>query len=127
MPRYGSMADVRAFMPNPPGSHTFKIGPGTPKGAQIINRLAEVNGEKSDALLPKAMHPSIPSYAMFNVTVYPDSPAGKFGIGEVRVASRAGVRPRGFVLRSFVDNEAARRELANRWGYPVAPGARAML
>jgi hypothetical protein len=59
---------------------------------------------------------------MFNVTVYPDSPVGKFGIGEVRVASRAGVRPRGFVLRSFVDNEAARRELANRWGYPVAPG-----
>ncbi len=35
---------------------------------------------------------------------------------------RAGVRPRGFVLRSFVDNENARRELAARWGYPVAPG-----
>ena len=35
---------------------------------------------------------------------------------------RGGVRPRGFVLRSFVDNENARRELAARWGYPVAPG-----
>jgi hypothetical protein len=122
MPRYGSMADVRAFMPNPPEIQTFKIEPWALKGAQIINLLAEVNGEKSDVLLPKAMHPSIPSYAMFNVTVYPDSPVGKFGIGEVRVASRAGVRPRGFVLRSFVDNDAARRELANRWGYPVAPG-----
>jgi len=90
MPRYGSMADLRAFMPNPPEIQTFKMEPWTLKGAQIMNLLAEVNGEKSDALLPKAMHPSIPSYAMFNVTVYPDSPVGKFGIGEVRVASRAG-------------------------------------
>ena len=38
------------------------------------------------------------------------------------VAGRTGVRPRGFVLRSYCGNEAARKELAGRWGFPVAPG-----
>src|SRR5260370_7356373 len=102
------MADGGAFMRNPPEIETFKVEPWVLKGAQIINLLAEVNSEKSDALLPKAMHPSIPSYAMFNVTVYPDSPVGKFGIGEVRLSSPPAVRPPGFVLRRCVDNQAAR-------------------
>jgi hypothetical protein len=33
-----------------------------------------------------------------------------------------GIRPRGFVLKALVDSQTARRELAARWGYPVAPG-----
>ena len=32
------------------------------------------------------------------------------------------MRPRGFVLRSYCDNADARRELAQRWGYPTVAG-----
>jgi len=56
------------------------------------------------------------------VTTYPESPIGAFSIAEVRVSGRTGVRPRGFVLRSYCDNDDARRELAERWGYPTVAG-----
>jgi hypothetical protein len=91
------------------------------KQAKVLNLAHEVDDLSADNLIPPAMHPVIPSYATLNVTVYPESPVGRFTIAEVRLMGRAGVRPRGFVLRSFVDNEDARRELAARWGYPVAP------
>jgi hypothetical protein len=92
------------------------------KKAQILNLASEVDDLSADHLIPPAMHPVIPAYVTLNVAVYPESPIGRFSVAEIRVMGRAGVRPRGFVLRSVVDNEHARRELASRWGYPVAPG-----
>ena len=47
---------------------------------------------------------------------------GPFTVAELRVAGRTGVRPRGFVLRSYVDNDAAAKALTSRWGFPVAKG-----
>ncbi len=91
------------------------------KRAKVLNLSVEVDDLSADHLIPPAMHPVIPAYTSLTVATYPESPAGPFAIAEVRVMGRAGVRPRGFVLRSFVDNENARRELASRWGYPVAP------
>ncbi len=52
----------------------------------------------------------------------PESPVGPFGLAELRVAARVGPRPTLFLLKSFCDNEAARKELASRWGYRVSPG-----
>jgi Acetoacetate decarboxylase (ADC) len=100
----------------------YKTESWTLKKAQILEVHCEIEDETADALLPKTMHPSIPQYAIFNVTSYPESPAGPFTIGEIRIAGRTGVRPRGFVIRSFCNSDAARRELAARWGYPVAAG-----
>jgi len=56
------------------------------------------------------------------VSRVPDSPVGPFGLAEVRVAARVGPRPTFFLLNSFCDNEAARKELASRWGYSVSAG-----
>jgi len=92
------------------------------KGALILEAHMEIDDDPADALIPKTMHPSIPAYAILNVTHYPESPWGAFTIGEIRIAGRTGVRPRGFVLRSYVDNENAARELGARWGYPVTHG-----
>jgi hypothetical protein len=102
--------------------HGYKTEPWSLKGAQILNLHYEIDNDTIDDLLPVTMRPSIPAWAVFNVTRYPDSPVGPFNIAEVRIGSRAGVRPRGFVLRSYVDNDAAVRELAQRWGYPTVPG-----
>jgi Acetoacetate decarboxylase (ADC) len=119
-PRLGTL-DLAAFSKGAPVINGFRTEPWVLKGAKILEVHHEIDDDPADALLPRAMHPSIPAYAIINVTSYPESPAGPFAIAEVRIAGRTGVRPRGFVLRSFCNNEAARAELTARWGYPVAP------
>jgi hypothetical protein len=121
MPRFGTL-DFNSWGSKAAEIDGYKTDAWLLKGAQILNISIESDDIGTDALLPPAMHPTIPSYTLFNVSVYPDSPVGRFAVAEVRVVGRAGVRPRGFVLRSFVDGEAAKSELAKRWGYPVADG-----
>lgn len=122
MPRSGRMA-VEAFAARTAREiHGFKTEAWTLKGAQILNIDYEIDNDTVDDLIPVTLRPAIPAYAMFNVTRYPDSPVGPFSIAEVRVGCRAGVRPRGFVLRSYVNSGAAAAELARRWGYPTVVG-----
>lgn len=120
-PRFGKL-DLANWAKTAPTINGYKTEPWILKGAQILSINMEIDDDPADALLPATMHPSIPEYAIFCVTLYPESPVGPFSIAEVRVSGRTGVRPRGFVLRSYCDNEAARRELAGRWGYPTVAG-----
>jgi Acetoacetate decarboxylase (ADC) len=120
-PRFGTL-DLAAFAKSASAINGFGTDHWLLKGAQILELHNEIDDDPADALIPRTMHPSIPAYAIINVTNYPDSPVGPFAIAEVRIAGRTGVRPRGFVLRSYCNSEAARKELAARWGYPVAPG-----
>jgi hypothetical protein len=122
MPRFGTM-NVKPWAEGIVSNiRDYKTESITLPQAQILNLTLEVDDVKADNLLPPAMHPSIPSYTIINVMLCPESPWGKFSIAEVRIAGRTVVRPRGFVLRSFVDSADARRELSNRWGFPVAEG-----
>ncbi len=119
-PRYGNL-NTADWAKAAATINGYKTEPWLLKGAQILSINIEIDDDPADNLIPRTMHPSIPSYAIFNVTHYPESPAGAFSIAEVRIAGRTGVRPRGFVLRSFCDSEDARRELGARWGFPVVP------
>lgn len=122
MPRSGRM-DVEAFAAKSAREiHGFKTEAWLLKGAQILNLLYEIDNDTIDDLIPVTMRPSVPAWAVFNVMKFPESPAGPFTIGEVRIGSRAGVRPRGFALCSYVDSAKAAEELAQRWGYPTALG-----
>ncbi|MDO8434968.1 MAG: hypothetical protein Q7S58_21425 [Candidatus Binatus sp.] len=120
-PRYGNL-NVADWAKAAATINGYKTEPWLLKGAQILSINIEIDDDPADNLIPRTMHPSIPSYAIFNVMHCPESPAGAFSIAEVRIAGRTGVRPRGFVLRSFCDSADARRELGERWGFPVAPG-----
>jgi hypothetical protein len=120
-PRFGTL-DLAKFSKFAATINGYKTEPLTLKGAQILELHMEIDDDPADALLPRTMHPAIPEYAIFNVAHYPNSPWGAFTVAEVRIAGRTGVRPRGFVLRSYVDNQEAAKELAARWGYPVAHG-----
>ncbi len=120
MPRFGTL-DLSGWNKSAPTIDGYKTEPLLLKGAQILSINIEIDDDPADALIPRTMHPSIPEYAIFNVTNYPESPFGPFAIAEVRISGRTGVRPRGFVLRSYCNNEDACRELASRWGYPTAP------
>jgi len=91
------------------------------KNAELFTVSIEIQ-PGARALLPPAMHPSVPMYAVFSFGNFAETPVGPFNIAQVLISGRVGIRPRGFALKTLVSSEAARRELAARWGYPVAQG-----
>jgi hypothetical protein len=120
-PRFGTL-DLAKFAKSVSTINDYKTDALTLKGVQILELHMEIDDDPAIALLPATMHPAIPQYAIFNVIHAPQSDWGPFTIAEVRVAGRTGVRPRGFVLRSYIDNDDAAKALSSRWGFPVAKG-----
>jgi len=90
--------------------------------AEMMQLLIEVPRSSTDGLLPKAMHPALPSYVILAVTKYSDSPVGPFNLAMLRLGSRAGAHPRGFLLGAVASTDAAALELRARWGLPVGQG-----
>ena len=88
----------------------------------MLQLLIEVPRSSTDGLLPKAMHPALPSYVILAVTKYSESPVGPFNLAVLRLGSRAGAHPRGFLLGAVASTEAAAKELRGRWGFPVEAG-----
>ena len=66
--------------------------------AEMLQLLIEVPRSTTEGLLPKAMHPALPSYVILAVTKYAESPVGPFNLAMLRLGSRAGAHPRGFLL-----------------------------
>src|SRR5262252_1143250 len=121
MPLYGTLDITQAPARLPTLAHLDTEAWTLPK-AEIMQLLIEVPRSSTDGLLPKAMHPALPSYVILAVTRYPESPAGPFNLAVLRLGSRAGAHPRGFMLGAVASNEAAAGELRRRWGFPVAAG-----
>jgi hypothetical protein len=90
--------------------------------AEMLQLLIEVPRSTTEGLLPKAMHPALPSYVILAVTRYSESPVGPFNLAVLRLGSRAGAHPRGFLLGAVASSEAAATELRGRWGFPVEAG-----
>jgi hypothetical protein len=90
--------------------------------AEMMQLLIEVPRSSTDGLLPKAMHPALPSYVILAVTRYSESPVGPFNLAQLRLGSRAGAHPRGFLLGAIASTHEAAKELRNRWGLPVESG-----
>ncbi len=120
-PRFGTL-DLAKFGKLAGAIDGYKTDALTLKGVQILELHMEIDDDPAIELIPATMHPAIPQYAIFNVLHAPHSEWGPFTIAEVRVAGRTGVRPRGFVLRSYIDNDEAAKALTSRWGFPVAKG-----
>lgn len=91
-------------------------------GARILQLMYEIDASAMTTLIPPALHPTIPPTLVFTVTDFPESPVGPFVLGEVRVGARSGARPRGLLLQAYASSADAVRELASRWGYPMALG-----
>jgi len=87
--------------------------------AEVLQILFELEEANMTALLPRALHPTIPPTISFVFTRVPDSMVGPFTLAEARVGCRSGARPRAFLVRAFCDSDAAIAELRRRWGYPV--------
>ena len=121
MPLYGTL-DLTAVAGKLPTLPNLDTEAWTLPKAEMLQLLIEVPRSSTDGLLPKAMHPALPSYVILAVTRYPASPAGPFNLAMLRLGSRAGAHPRGFMLGAVASSEAAAHALRNRWGFPVAAG-----
>jgi hypothetical protein len=72
-----------------------------------------------EALLPPALHPTLPPVVTWLVQRVPSSPWGEFRIAQCRIECRSGLRPRGFLRGGVIDHAEAGAQLASRWGYAL--------
>ena len=121
MPLYGTLDLTRSPAALPTLANLDTEAWALPK-AEMLQLLIEVPRASTDGLLPKAMHPALPSYVIIAVTRYPESPVGAFNLAVLRLGSRAGAHPRGFLLGAIASSERAAKELRERWGFPVESG-----
>src|SRR5215471_2944411 len=121
MPLYGTLDITQAPGRLPTLAHLDTEAWTLPK-SETMQLLIEVPRSSTDGLLPKAMHPALPSYVVLAVTRYPESPVGPFNLAALRLGSRAGAHPRGFLLGAVASSEAAANELRRRWGLPIEAG-----
>ena len=121
MPLYGTL-DITQNAKHLPTLANLDTEAWTLPKAETMQLLIEVPRSSTDGLLPKAMHPALPSYVILAVTRYSESPVGPFNLAVLRLGSRAGAHPRGFLLGAVASTDAAAKELRSRWGIPVEPG-----
>lgn len=121
MPLYGTLDITRDAKRLPTLANLDTEAWALPK-AETMQLLIEVSRRSTDGLLPKAMHPALPSYVILAVTRYCESPVGAFNLAMLRLGSRAGAHPRGFLLGAVASSEAAAKELRTRWGLPAEAG-----
>ena len=94
----------------------------TLEDVQTLQVLCEFSSDLAQALLPPALHPTLPGVVGFTVQRVGSSPWGPFAMAQTRIECRSGVRPRGYLIGAVVDNAAAAAALSSRWGYRVMPG-----
>ena len=92
------------------------------EGVELLHLRYEIDDANREALLPRALHPTIPATAIFTAARYPNSPVGPFMLAQVRIGCRSAALPRGFLLRAYSDSPAAADALARRWGYACGVG-----
>lgn len=118
MPQYGQLdlASIASRLPTLPDLDTPAWAL---PGAETMQLLLETPRSAADVLLPKAMHPAVPSYLAFTFTRCPESPVGAFTLATVRLGSRAGAHPRGLVLGAYASTQQAADGLRRGWGIPA--------
>lgn len=118
MPVFGKQ-DVQTAVARAPLMTGFDTEAWELKSAEILNLAFEVVEEPAEYLVPPALHPSIPPYATLTIARFPESPIGPFMLAQVRLVVRAGIRPRGLLLRAYTDSDKALAELPRRWGFSL--------
>ncbi|HLZ69430.1 MAG TPA: acetoacetate decarboxylase family protein [Dehalococcoidia bacterium] len=121
MPLSG-VRDVSPLLAQAPELADLKTQPAELRGAEILHVMYEIASGEMLAILPQALHPTIPPTMTFWVWHCPESEAGPFTLAQVRIGSRAGVRPRGWPTAAYCDSARAGEWLSRRWGFPCRQG-----
>src|SRR5437762_3305007 len=114
--------DIASLVERAPLLDNFDADAWEIEGVELLHIRYEIEDSNREALLPRALHRTIPETALFTAARYPDSPVGPFTLAKVRVGCRAAALPRGFLLRACTDSPAAADALGRRWGYACDVG-----
>ncbi|MEH6557917.1 MAG: hypothetical protein V7459_01390 [Oceanicoccus sp.] len=80
----------------------------------------EMRNQAREAVLPPALHPTIPASLSLQVWEVGSSIWGQFTMAVCRIACRSGVRARGFTSRVYVSSESVAEKLATTFGFPAS-------
>lgn len=89
--------------------------------ARWLQLTYELPGDRQ-ALFPPGLHPTTPVIATVQVLRADGGVLGAFGLAQVRLSCRAGMRIRCFLLQSVIDGATAADVLSKRFGYVPTPG-----
>ncbi len=116
MPFSGTL-DATVGLAQRPLLRDLKTEPWEFSHVEILHVLFETGDRRVEALLPPALHPTMPVIGYFTFMAVPESPVGPFKLAQVQITCRAGIFPRVLLLGSACDSDDAIRELSERWGY----------
>lgn len=116
-------ADPRALAARAAALERFDTEPLKLPSVETLQVCFEYASAGMEALLPPALHPTLPPVVGWQVQRFASSPWGSFAMALCRIECRSGLRPRGFLLGGAIDNAEAGAQLASRWGYSLRPGA----
>jgi hypothetical protein len=88
----------------------------------VLQAHLELRHATREEVVPPALHPTNPPTLVVQAWACADGPLGPFAVAQVRVGTRSGLRPRGFVAGCVVEGDAVGRALAERFGFPARPG-----
>lgn len=88
---------------------------------KCLQLTAELPNSAREALLPPALHPTVPAAMSLQVLQALESPWGELTMATLRISARSGVRARGFTVAT-VATPAACAGLSAELGFPATPG-----
>ena len=115
-------ADVNALGERAPRIASFASEALVLSDVACLQLTAEMRNSAREAVLPPALHPTIPPVVSIQVWDVADSAVGAFGFAVCRVSCRSGVRARGFTTAAVTSSEAAAEILTQRFGFPCSVG-----
>jgi len=81
----------------------------------------ELPGDRQD-LFPSCLRPTMPPIVTVQLWRCEGGELGRFGMAQLRLSCRAGMRIRAFLVQSVIDGDVAVRVLGGRFGYHPTPG-----
>ena len=116
MPLFGSR-DVSTLLETAPTMPDVQTDALTIERVDILHVRYEIRSGPMLEMLPPALHPTLPPTVSIWGMRARGSDIDDFTMAQVCIGCRAGVRPRGFLLSCFNDNDATAKDLAMRWGF----------
>ncbi len=110
-----TVAALTADAPQVEIDQTLAFNAGKVEWAQFTYELA---GDRLNLdILPPGLHPTTPLVATLQLWRGRDGDAGDFGLAQLRISCRAGMRIRAYLVQSVIDGGPSADVLSKRFGY----------
>lgn len=120
MPQFGLMDSASKMGRAPEVSALFgEADEFQVSAADVLTMTYEIDISRGQHCVPKALHPSLPSYAQVIFRRHREGVWGPCVTAELRINARAATNYLAYVVGVFTDSERALQALRDRYGAPV--------